>query len=177
MTLCFFHHVYPQPSDLLISTDAASLPRAQTQHLLITCSLGLPGTCCGVKWISRKSWRSNTGFMLLAGQMGKSWLRTAGFDQTQFRGGEREGGQSRGMLWPALHLCIPMTDIQVPPNHAHPGPGSFFKSTPLSSPNLVLVMSFLCLDLVNVLSQNFNNFSHVEFWHVFVIFIPRSLDF
>lgn len=29
---------------------------------------------------------------------GKSWLRTAGFEQAQFRGNEREGGKREGML-------------------------------------------------------------------------------
>lgn len=76
----------------------------------------------------------------------------------------------------SLAPCIPTTGVQVPPSHAHPGLGSVFKSAPLSLSN-VLVMSFLCVGLVNVLSQNFNNFSHVDFWHVLVIFIPRGLNF
>lgn len=34
-----------------------------------------------------------------AGRMGgKSWLRTAGFEQAQFRGNEREGEKREGML-------------------------------------------------------------------------------
>ena len=63
------------------------------------------------------------------------------------------------------------------PTTSSSGPGSIFTSTLLSLSNLGLIMSFICLGLVNVLLQNFNNLSHVEFWHVFIIFIPMDLDF
>ena len=55
---------------------------------------------------------------------GKSWLRTAGFEQAQLRGEAREGGKSEGAVT-GFSRCIAigegLAEIPAPPEHAHPG--------------------------------------------------------
>lgn len=60
----------------------------------------------------------------------------------------------------------------------HPLQGQVAFSNPHSHhpPHPDLVRSLIYLCLVNILSQSFNKFFYVEFWLVFVIFIPRGLN-
>lgn len=108
-------------------------PWAQTQHLLRTRSLGLPGTSCSARQNTTRNWRGSTGFMVPVGRVSKFWPRIAGFDQALLWREEKERGQSGGPVRLAFHHVLQSKQAGQKSKHLPitptPGPCSVFISS------------------------------------------------
>lgn len=123
-------------------------PWAQTQHLLRTRSLGLPGTSCSARQNTTRNWRGSTGFMVPVGRVSKFWPRIARFDQALLWREEKERGQSGGPVWLAFHRVLQSKQAGRKSKHLPitPTPGSY--SVFISS-FIPLVLTLLSLSSVS----------------------------